>query len=123
MLLPTTSGTSARESTATKATTETATTEGTWVEGQGFGAGGRVTDGAYGWGGAAGPVAFNGKLLLQARWGNSGAGLELDADGFRMAGAEGPSGISVDERLDVIVPARAYREGGRYFLGNLATTV
>ena len=37
---------------------ETATTEGTWVEGQGFGAGGRVTDGSYGWGGAAGTVAF-----------------------------------------------------------------
>ncbi|QKG70274.1 serine hydrolase domain-containing protein [Erythrobacter mangrovi] len=37
---------------------ETATTKGTWVEGQGFGAGGRVNDGAYGWGGAAGTVAF-----------------------------------------------------------------
>ncbi|MBX7540192.1 serine hydrolase domain-containing protein [Qipengyuania sphaerica] len=37
---------------------ETATTKGTWIEGQGFGAGGRVTDGAYGWGGAAGTVAF-----------------------------------------------------------------
>lgn len=37
---------------------ETATTEGTWVAGQGFGAGGRVTDGSYGWGGAAGTVAF-----------------------------------------------------------------
>ncbi|MAM38328.1 MAG: serine hydrolase, partial [Erythrobacter sp.] len=32
---------------------ETATTKGTWIEGQGFGAGGRVQDGAYGWGGAA----------------------------------------------------------------------
>lgn len=37
---------------------ETATTKGTWVEGQGYGAGGRVTDGSYGWGGAAGTVAF-----------------------------------------------------------------
>ena len=37
---------------------ETATTEGTWVEGQGFGAGGRVSDGSYGWGGAAGTIAF-----------------------------------------------------------------
>ena len=37
---------------------ETATTEGTWVEGQGYGAGGRVTGGSYGWGGAAGTVAF-----------------------------------------------------------------
>ncbi len=37
---------------------ETAVTKGTWVEGQGFGAGGRVTDGAYGWGGAAGTVSF-----------------------------------------------------------------
>ncbi|EDL48520.1 serine hydrolase [Erythrobacter sp. SD-21] len=37
---------------------ETATTKGTWVEGQGFGAGGRVQDGAYGWGGAAGTVGF-----------------------------------------------------------------
>ena len=37
---------------------ETAVTKGTWVEGQGFGAGGRVSDGAYGWGGAAGTVAF-----------------------------------------------------------------
>ncbi len=31
---------------------------GTWVEGQGFGAGGRVTGTAYGWGGAAGTTAF-----------------------------------------------------------------
>ncbi len=37
---------------------EGATTEGTWIAGQGFGAGGRVTNGAYGWGGAAGTVAF-----------------------------------------------------------------
>lgn len=37
---------------------ESATTKGTWVEGQGFGAGGRSNDGAYGWGGAAGTVAF-----------------------------------------------------------------
>ncbi|WP_375290938.1 serine hydrolase domain-containing protein [Qipengyuania sp.] len=32
--------------------------KGSWIEGQGFGAGGRVTDGAYGWGGAAGTVAL-----------------------------------------------------------------
>ena len=33
--------------------------KGTWIEGQGFGAGGRVSpEGAYGWGGAAGTVAF-----------------------------------------------------------------
>ena len=31
---------------------------GSWVEGQGFGAGGRVVDKAYGWGGAAGTAAF-----------------------------------------------------------------
>jgi hypothetical protein len=31
---------------------------GTWVAGQGFGAGGRVTGTAYGWGGAAGTTAF-----------------------------------------------------------------
>ena len=37
---------------------ETATTEGTWVAGQGYGAGGRVSEGSYGWGGAAGTVAF-----------------------------------------------------------------
>ena len=37
---------------------ETAVTKGTWIEGQGFGAGGRVTDGSFGWGGAAGTVAF-----------------------------------------------------------------
>lgn len=33
-------------------------TEGTWIAGQGFGAGGRVTGNAYGWGGAAGTAAF-----------------------------------------------------------------
>ncbi len=37
---------------------ETATTQGTWIEGQGFGAGGRVNNDAYGWGGAAGTVGF-----------------------------------------------------------------
>jgi len=31
---------------------------GSWVEGQGFGAGGRVVGKAYGWGGAAGTAAF-----------------------------------------------------------------
>lgn len=36
----------------------TVRTEGTWIEGQGFGAGGRVTGGAFGWGGAAGTAAF-----------------------------------------------------------------
>jgi CubicO group peptidase (beta-lactamase class C family) len=43
----------------------TAVTKGTWIEGQGFGAGGRVglgndkgPAGTYGWGGAAGTVAF-----------------------------------------------------------------
>ena len=46
---------------------DTATTEGTWIEGQGFGAGGRVSDGSYGWGGAAGTVAFvNHKAGLRA---------------------------------------------------------
>ncbi len=35
------------------------------------------------------------------------------ADGFRMAVSEGPSGTSVDDRLDVIVPARSYRELAR----------
>ena len=35
-----------------------ADTAGTWVDGQGFGAGGRVTGTAYGWGGAAGTTAF-----------------------------------------------------------------
>lgn len=44
---------------------QTAVTKGTWIEGQGFGAGGRVglgndkgPAGTYGWGGAAGTVAF-----------------------------------------------------------------
>jgi CubicO group peptidase (beta-lactamase class C family) len=37
---------------------KTADIAGTWMEGQGFGAGGRVTGGAYGWGGAAGTAAF-----------------------------------------------------------------
>ena len=37
---------------------ETATVAGTWIQGQQFGAGGRVTDGAYGWGGAAGTVGL-----------------------------------------------------------------
>ena len=45
----------------------TASTKGTWVDGQGFGAGGRVSDGSYGWGGAAGTVAFvNFKAELRA---------------------------------------------------------
>lgn len=35
-----------------------ADTRGTWIAGQGFGAGGRVSNGSYGWGGAAGTVAF-----------------------------------------------------------------
>ncbi len=35
----------------------TATTKGTWIEGQGFGAGGRSVNGQYGWGGAAGTLA------------------------------------------------------------------
>lgn len=35
-----------------------ASVEGTWMQGQGFGAGGRVTDDAFGWGGAAGTAAF-----------------------------------------------------------------
>ncbi len=33
-------------------------TQGTWIAGQQFGAGGRVTGTAYGWGGAAGTAAF-----------------------------------------------------------------
>ena len=33
-----------------------ATTEGTWVAGQGFGAGGRSVNGQFGWGGAAGTL-------------------------------------------------------------------
>ena len=37
---------------------EGASVEGTWVAGQKFGAGGRVTGTAYGWGGAAGTAAF-----------------------------------------------------------------
>jgi CubicO group peptidase (beta-lactamase class C family) len=36
----------------------TADLTGTWVEGQGFGAGGRVVDKAFGWGGAAATAAF-----------------------------------------------------------------
>ena len=36
---------------------ETATTKGTWVAGQGFGAGGRVVGQTYGWGGAAGTLS------------------------------------------------------------------
>ncbi|MXO90712.1 serine hydrolase domain-containing protein [Pontixanthobacter aquaemixtae] len=36
----------------------TADVTGTWVEGQRFGAGGRVTGTAFGWGGAAGTAAF-----------------------------------------------------------------
>lgn len=36
---------------------KTAVTEGTWSQGQGFGAGGRVVDGTFGWGGAAGTLA------------------------------------------------------------------
>ncbi|WP_435417156.1 serine hydrolase domain-containing protein [Parerythrobacter aurantius] len=47
----------------------TATVEGTWMAGQGFGAGGRVMDDAFGWGGAAGTAAFvkfgNGGLRAQ----------------------------------------------------------
>ncbi|MFN4112915.1 MAG: serine hydrolase domain-containing protein [Sphingomonadaceae bacterium] len=35
-----------------------AETAGTWVAGEGFGAGGRVTGTAFGWGGAAGTAAF-----------------------------------------------------------------
>lgn len=37
---------------------EGVSTKGTYVDGAGFGAGGRVSDGNYGWGGAAGTVAF-----------------------------------------------------------------
>lgn len=37
---------------------EGTSTEGTWVAGEGFGAGGRVTGSAFGWGGAAGTAAF-----------------------------------------------------------------
>lgn len=39
--------------------------------------------------------------------------LMASADGFRMAVAEGSSGTTVEERLDVIVPARSYRELAR----------
>lgn len=35
-----------------------ASLEGTWLQGQAFGAGGRVQDDAFGWGGAAGTAAF-----------------------------------------------------------------
>lgn len=35
----------------------TVDTTGSWTEGQGFGAGGRVVDGTFGWGGAAGTLA------------------------------------------------------------------
>ena len=37
---------------------DTVDLSGSWVEGQGFGAGGRVVDKAFGWGGAAGTAAF-----------------------------------------------------------------
>ena len=37
---------------------ETATTQGTMIDGDDFGAGGRVRDGSYGWGGAAGTVGL-----------------------------------------------------------------
>ena len=37
---------------------EGVTTKGTFAEGSGFGAGGRVSDGAFGWGGAAGTAAL-----------------------------------------------------------------
>ena len=36
----------------------TVDTTGSWAEGQGFGAGGRVVGKSYGWGGAAGTAAF-----------------------------------------------------------------
>lgn len=39
--------------------------------------------------------------------------LLASADGFRMAIAEGSSGTAVEERMDLIVPARAYRELAR----------
>ena len=46
---------------------EGVSTKGTFAEGSGFGAGGRVSDGNYGWGGAAGTVAFvNFKVGLRA---------------------------------------------------------
>ena len=53
----------------------TATTQGTWVAGQGFGAGGRVSDDAFGWGGAAGTAAF-------VKYGASGSGGGLRAQLF-----------------------------------------
>ena len=37
---------------------ETVDVAGSWIEGEGFGAGGRVTGKAFGWGGAAGTAAF-----------------------------------------------------------------
>ena len=37
---------------------KTVSLEGSWIAGQGFGAGGRVTGSSYGWGGAAGTAAF-----------------------------------------------------------------
>lgn len=37
---------------------EGVSTKGTFADGAGFGAGGRVSEGSYGWGGAAGTVAF-----------------------------------------------------------------
>lgn len=37
---------------------EGASTKGTLIDGHGFGAGGRVSDGVYGWGGAAGSIGF-----------------------------------------------------------------
>lgn len=46
---------------------EGVSTKGTFADGSGFGAGGRVSDGVYGWGGAAGTVAFVGyKANLRA---------------------------------------------------------
>jgi CubicO group peptidase (beta-lactamase class C family) len=45
----------------------TVDTTGSWTEGQGFGAGGRVVNGTYGWGGAAGTLAaIDYKLGLRA---------------------------------------------------------
>ena len=46
---------------------KTATTEGTWVAGEGFGAGGRSSNGQFGWGGAAGTLgAVDYRLGLRA---------------------------------------------------------
>ena len=46
---------------------KTATTEGTWVAGEGFGAGGRSSNGQFGWGGAAGTLgAVEYRLGLRA---------------------------------------------------------